>query len=85
MNPGCYHIFGASNSMSIQQTSVNGESGWFILPRGFFAKPSPTNNFELMASPNSDFSRPVYYCVLDDSMMNYAFQDLWLQKLLGIR
>jgi len=75
-------LFG-STSQAFQQTSVRGENGWFTLPTGWFTKPNPNNVSELIASPNSDFSVPIYYCCLDDSGQNYAFTDLLLQKYLG--
>lgn len=73
----------SSHSQAFKKTSVRGENNWFTVPTGWFTQPNPLNTSELIASPNADFSRPIYYVVLDDSMQNFAFQDLWLEKLLN--
>lgn len=76
-------VFGRSNSVALVATSVRGENGWWILPPGWFAKPNPLCGSEVIASPNADFSAPNYYCTLDDSGQNMAFQDLLLLKATG--
>lgn len=78
-------IFGQSNSINFRPTSVRGMDGWFTVPPGFYMKPNPNNTSEMICSPNADFSNPVYYCVLSDDMMTYAFQDMLLAKYFKTR
>lgn len=75
--------FGRSNSTALIPTSVRGENGWWIVPPGWFMKPSPTCGSETIASPNADFSKPIYYCTLADDQQSMAFQDLLLLKATG--
>ena len=77
-------LFGRTFHDTPQPTSVQGETGWFTLPRQWATKPNPLNSSQLMASPTGDFNvNPVYFCVLDDSQQTYAFQDLLLSKYLN--
>jgi hypothetical protein len=85
------YIFGTQpNNLTPQLTSVQGQNNWFTVPNGWFTKSafaydgkSPAS--EVVASPNSDFSWPVYYCALDDSGQQYAFQDIGAQTQLTYR
>jgi hypothetical protein len=80
-----YPTFGRfPNDITPRLTSVRGESGWLTLPQGWFAKPNPNIASELIASPNQDFSSPVYYCTMSDDGQTFAFQDLLILKMLGL-
>jgi hypothetical protein len=68
------------NDLTPTKTSVRGEAGWFTVPLGWYFQTIPGSQ-EVKASPNADFSKPVYYCTLDDSMQRFAFQDLLLEKM----
>lgn len=80
-----YPVFGRyKNNITPQLTSVSGMPGWLTVPPGWFVKANPDIPSELIASPNSDFSNPVYYCCLADDRQTYAFQDQLLLKMLGL-
>jgi hypothetical protein len=76
-------IFGRWKNSTPQATTVRGESGWWIVPPGFYMKPNPKCPSETIASPNSDFSGLNYYCTLADDGQSMAFQDLLLLKMIG--
>jgi hypothetical protein len=58
-----------------QPYNYYGQPGWYSLPRNWYVMSNPLNCSELVASPNSDFSKPVYYCTLSQDGINYVFQD----------
>ena len=69
--------------MTPQASSYYGQTGWYELPVGWFTRPNPQNPAELIASPNSDFSNPVFYCTLSQDSQTFVFQDLLRSKLDG--
>lgn len=79
-------IFGRyKQNITPQATSVRGMSGWWTVPSGWFMQPANVYNpafapSETVASPNPDFSGPVYFCTLADDGMTMAFQDTLLNK-----
>lgn len=79
-----YPTFGRfPNQVTPQQTSVRGETGWWVVPAGWTCAPNPQCGSEILASPNKDMSKPVYYCCIADDGQSLAFQDLMLLKLIG--
>jgi hypothetical protein len=75
--------FGRNYSDTPQPVSVNGQTGWFSLPRNWHYRQSPDRASEVVASPNADFSPPVYHCCLADDMMTMAFQDIYVEAQSG--
>ena len=79
------YIFGTQpNNLQPQVTSVAGENNWFSLPNGWhamnaFAYDGKSAPSEIVASPNADFSPPVYYCTKSDDGQTWAFQDIGVQ------
>ena len=76
-------IFGRCNNMVPVPTSYYGQSGWFLLPTGYYTKPNPDCPCEVIASPNADFSRPIYYCKLKENGQDLVYQDILLSKVMG--
>jgi hypothetical protein len=74
-------IFGRNKSnITPLPTSCRGMSGFWTVPNGWFMKPAIQYNpnaasSEMVASPNSDFSAPVYYCTLSDDGQTFCFYD----------
>jgi hypothetical protein len=75
--------FGRDLSSGFTPTSVSGQTGWWIVPSTWFMKRVLDCPSEVIASPNQDFSTPVYYCKLADDMQSFAFQDMLLGKITG--
>jgi hypothetical protein len=46
-------------------------------------KANPLCGSETIASPNADFSAPIYYCTLADDGQSMAFTDQLLYKITG--
>jgi hypothetical protein len=72
-------IFGRyKGNITPQKTSYMGMNNYWTVPSGWFMKSNPNVSSEMIASPNADFSAPVYYCTLDDSYQNWCFTDTLL-------
>ena len=66
-----------------QPTTLQGMTGWWSVPNGWFIKPIPgTPNVNACA--NADFSGQVYTCSIADDQINYCFQDLLRDKMNGV-
>ncbi len=76
-------LFGRSGAMTPVPSNYMGQPGWYQLPTGFFTRPNPQNPSELIASPNEDFSAPVYYCTMSQDSQNFLYQDLLRSALDG--
>ncbi len=77
------NYFGQHNDeMTLVPYSLWGQPGWFALPRGFVTRPRVGGGLE--ASPNSDFSRPLYEVKIGPDG-TAVVQDLWVSRLLGQR
>jgi hypothetical protein len=68
------YIFGYDPSDTVPvPSSFWGQSGWFRVPTQWYVRSQVAGQIE--ASPNSDFSAPVYQCVLNENFQ-MVFQDL---------
>lgn len=79
-----YPVFGRNpNDITPQPYNYYGMTGWFTVPTEWYTRSNPLNPSELIVSPNSDFSPPVYYACLCQDGINYVFQDLLLSLYTG--
>lgn len=76
--------FGRNFNDTPQPATCNGLSGFWTLPRQWYTKPNPNGTNRLIASPNADFSNPVYDCAVGDDGITFVFQDLLQTKFAGL-
>ena len=77
-------LFGRDFSDEPQPMTLHGMSGWWSVPRQWFTKPFPDAENRIYASPNADFSAPVYVCEIGDDRQTFVFQDLYRDMLTQI-
>lgn len=76
-------IFGQPTGTTAFSRSWQGQPGyWTVPPSGYFYRSSPIATNRLQFSPNSDFSAPVYECVMDYDG-TFCFQDQLANKITG--
>lgn len=72
-----YPIFAQSDDQTVVRHGFYGQSGWYAVPNGYYHR---ITNGQIFASPNSDFSNPVFSCKYDaDGTL--VFQDLGRSRL----
>jgi hypothetical protein len=75
--------FGRVFSDGTLPITSSGQSGWFSVPRQWYAKQDPDCAGRWIVSPNSNYV-PAYYAQLGDDLQTMVYQDLILEKTLGI-
>jgi hypothetical protein len=77
-------IFGRNFNDTPQPMTVQGMPGWFSVPRQWYGKPFPGGSNQWIVCERADFSEPTYLAVLGDDGITMCFQQLLLEKLVGI-
>jgi hypothetical protein len=77
-------IFGRGFNDTPQPMSLQGQTGWFSVPRGWYCRPQPDASNQLYVSPNADFSAPVYLAVMSDDLQTMVFQDIYAEAAMGM-
>lgn len=75
--------FGRTFTDDCVPMTSRGQSGWFSVPRQWYAKADPDCASRWIVSPNSDYN-PAYLAQLGDDLQTMVFQDLLVEKLAGI-
>lgn len=76
-------LFGRTFADEPQPMTCQGQTGWFSVPRQWYARQRAANDNQWEVSPNENF-QPCYIAVLGDDCITRVYQDLLLEKQLGI-
>jgi hypothetical protein len=67
-----------------QPMTLQGQTGWFSVPRQWYARPFEGGSNQWEVSPYPNFAQPVYLACLGDDLQTMVFQDLIQEKITGI-